>query len=201
VATIGGAIPISLGLSGTSRTGLGIAVVGGMLTATALTLYVRPSCTRRSRRCGCDAARWRWRRRWPRRPPSSATRGGASRGAHPRQRARDGARAEHRHPDCGGLRRQRAEANHDAVRAAALPSASASTGGVRRERGASRPGQGRGRGGERVRPAGRPARASSLTLTRAARYDALAAQSDRDAVEARSPRSPSASSLQQVPKR
>ncbi len=42
VATIGGAIPIALGLSGSSRTGLGIAVVGGMLSATALTLYVTP---------------------------------------------------------------------------------------------------------------------------------------------------------------
>jgi multidrug efflux pump len=42
VATIGGAIPISLGLSGSSRNGLGIAVVGGMITATALSLYVTP---------------------------------------------------------------------------------------------------------------------------------------------------------------
>lgn len=42
VATIGGAIPIALGMSGASRSALGIAVVGGMLSATVLTLYVTP---------------------------------------------------------------------------------------------------------------------------------------------------------------
>lgn len=42
VATIGGAIPIALGLSGQSRASLGVAVVGGMLAATVLTLYVTP---------------------------------------------------------------------------------------------------------------------------------------------------------------
>jgi multidrug efflux pump len=42
VATIGGAVPIALGMSGDSRAALGIAVVGGMLSATFLTLYVTP---------------------------------------------------------------------------------------------------------------------------------------------------------------
>lgn len=42
VATIGGAMPIALGLSGVSRVALGVAVVGGMITATVLTLYVTP---------------------------------------------------------------------------------------------------------------------------------------------------------------
>ncbi len=42
VATIGGAIPIAMGLSGESRSALGVAVVGGMLSATVLTLYVTP---------------------------------------------------------------------------------------------------------------------------------------------------------------
>jgi multidrug efflux pump len=42
VATIGGAIPIALGMSGSGRSALGIAVVGGMLSATVLTLYVTP---------------------------------------------------------------------------------------------------------------------------------------------------------------
>jgi len=42
VATVGGAIPIALGMSGSSRSALGVAVVGGMLTATVLTLYVTP---------------------------------------------------------------------------------------------------------------------------------------------------------------
>ncbi len=42
VATIGGALPIAVGLSGASRASLGVAVVGGMLTATVLTLYVTP---------------------------------------------------------------------------------------------------------------------------------------------------------------
>jgi len=42
VATIGGALPIAVGLSGASRASLGVAVVGGMLTATLLTLYVTP---------------------------------------------------------------------------------------------------------------------------------------------------------------
>ncbi len=42
VATIGGAVPIALGLSGASRSALGIAVVGGMISATVLTLYVTP---------------------------------------------------------------------------------------------------------------------------------------------------------------
>ena len=42
VATIGGAVPIAMGLSGTSRASLGVAVVGGMITATAMTLYVTP---------------------------------------------------------------------------------------------------------------------------------------------------------------
>ena len=42
VATVGGAIPIALGMSGASRSVLGVAVVGGMLTATVLTLYVTP---------------------------------------------------------------------------------------------------------------------------------------------------------------
>jgi multidrug efflux pump len=42
VATIGGAIPIAVGLSGESRASLGVAVVGGMLSATFLTLYVTP---------------------------------------------------------------------------------------------------------------------------------------------------------------
>lgn len=42
VATIGGALPIALGLSGGSRASLGVAVVGGMITATVLTLYVTP---------------------------------------------------------------------------------------------------------------------------------------------------------------
>ena len=77
-------------------------------TATALTLYVTPvvyatlASLRLRRRTVEVAAKVALRRL-----SSSATRGGASRGAHPRQRARDGARAEHRHPDCGGLRRQR----------------------------------------------------------------------------------------------
>ena len=42
VATIGGALPIAVGLSGSSRASLGVAVVGGMLVATILTLYVTP---------------------------------------------------------------------------------------------------------------------------------------------------------------
>lgn len=42
VATIGGAIPIAVGLSGASRASLGVAVVGGMITATLMTLYVTP---------------------------------------------------------------------------------------------------------------------------------------------------------------
>jgi multidrug efflux pump len=42
VATIGGAIPIALGLSGTSRASLGVAVVGGMVSATVMTLYITP---------------------------------------------------------------------------------------------------------------------------------------------------------------
>ncbi|MDP2310972.1 MAG: efflux RND transporter permease subunit [Pseudomonadota bacterium] len=42
VATIGGAVPIALGMSGDSRAALGIAVVGGMISATVLTLYVTP---------------------------------------------------------------------------------------------------------------------------------------------------------------
>lgn len=42
VATIGGAVPIALGLSGESRSALGVAVVGGMLSATILTLFVTP---------------------------------------------------------------------------------------------------------------------------------------------------------------
>lgn len=42
VATIGGALPIAAGLSGASRASLGVAVVGGMCTATLLTLYVTP---------------------------------------------------------------------------------------------------------------------------------------------------------------
>jgi multidrug efflux pump len=42
VATIGGAVPIALGLSGASRASLGVAVVGGMLSATFLSLYVTP---------------------------------------------------------------------------------------------------------------------------------------------------------------
>ncbi|MSQ04031.1 MAG: efflux RND transporter permease subunit [Myxococcales bacterium] len=42
VATIGGALPIALGLSGAGRAALGIAVVAGMITATGLTLYVTP---------------------------------------------------------------------------------------------------------------------------------------------------------------
>jgi multidrug efflux pump len=42
VATIGGAIPIAVGLSGESRASLGVAVVGGMVSATLLTLYVTP---------------------------------------------------------------------------------------------------------------------------------------------------------------
>ncbi len=42
VATIGGALPIALGLSGAGRAALGIAVVFGMLTATVLTLFVTP---------------------------------------------------------------------------------------------------------------------------------------------------------------
>ncbi len=42
VATIGGALPIAAGLSGSSRASLGVAVVGGMVTATLMTLYVTP---------------------------------------------------------------------------------------------------------------------------------------------------------------
>ena len=42
VATIGGAIPIAIGLSGASRSSLGVAVVGGMLSATVMTLYITP---------------------------------------------------------------------------------------------------------------------------------------------------------------
>ncbi|MFZ5479652.1 MAG: efflux RND transporter permease subunit [Myxococcota bacterium] len=42
VATIGGALPIAFGLSGSSRSALGVAVAGGMLSATILTLYVTP---------------------------------------------------------------------------------------------------------------------------------------------------------------
>lgn len=42
IATIGGAIPIALGLSGAGRASLGIAVTFGMFTATVLTLYVTP---------------------------------------------------------------------------------------------------------------------------------------------------------------
>jgi multidrug efflux pump len=42
VATIGGALPIAFGLSGESRASLGVAVTGGMLSATLLTLYVTP---------------------------------------------------------------------------------------------------------------------------------------------------------------
>ncbi len=42
VATIGGAVPIALGVSGQGRAALGIAVVFGMATATFFTLYVTP---------------------------------------------------------------------------------------------------------------------------------------------------------------
>lgn len=42
VATIGGALPIALGFSGTGRAPLGVAVVGGMAISTVLTLYVTP---------------------------------------------------------------------------------------------------------------------------------------------------------------
>lgn len=42
IATIGGSIPIALGLSGAGRASLGIAVTFGMFTATVLTLYVTP---------------------------------------------------------------------------------------------------------------------------------------------------------------
>ncbi len=42
VATIGGAVPIAIGISGESRAALGVAVAGGMLSATILTLYVTP---------------------------------------------------------------------------------------------------------------------------------------------------------------
>ncbi len=42
IATIGGALPIAIGFSGTSRAPLGVAVVAGMAVATVLTLYVVP---------------------------------------------------------------------------------------------------------------------------------------------------------------
>jgi multidrug efflux pump len=42
IATVGGALPIALGFSGTSRAPLGVAVVAGMSLATVLTLYVVP---------------------------------------------------------------------------------------------------------------------------------------------------------------
>jgi multidrug efflux pump len=42
IATVGGAIPIAIGWSGSSRAPLGIVVVAGVLLSTALTLYVVP---------------------------------------------------------------------------------------------------------------------------------------------------------------
>ena len=42
LSTVGGALPIALGMSGPTRSSLGLIVVGGMLTSTALTLYVTP---------------------------------------------------------------------------------------------------------------------------------------------------------------
>ncbi len=41
-STLGGAVPIALGLSGTSRVGLGVVVVAGMAAATVLSLFVTP---------------------------------------------------------------------------------------------------------------------------------------------------------------
>ncbi len=42
ISTVVGAVPIALGFTSTSRAPLGVAVVGGMLVATLLTLYVTP---------------------------------------------------------------------------------------------------------------------------------------------------------------
>jgi multidrug efflux pump len=42
ISTVVGAVPIALGFTSTSRAPLGVAVVGGMLVATALTLFVTP---------------------------------------------------------------------------------------------------------------------------------------------------------------
>ncbi len=42
IATVGGAIPIAIGWSGSSRAPLGVVVVSGVLLSTALTLYVVP---------------------------------------------------------------------------------------------------------------------------------------------------------------
>ncbi len=42
VSTVGGAVPIALGLSGSSRSALGLVVVGGMVASTVLSLLVTP---------------------------------------------------------------------------------------------------------------------------------------------------------------
>jgi outer membrane protein TolC len=180
VATIGGAIPISLGLSGASRTGLGIAVVGGNADghgAHALRHAGRVRDTRVA--AAAPSHRWKWRRR-------SHSRTGSRHAAAARAEALTLGSAlataleQNLDIQTAEANVDSAEANHDVVRSAALPSARIDgTAFVRNDLQSdiNVPLQGANAYAELDVPL---LALSSLTLTRAARYDALAAQSDRD---------------------
>ena len=123
VATIGGALPIALGLSGSSRASLGVAVVGGMITATVLTLYVTPVvyaalAGRRPSRGLAAAALALFVAAWPARAEEPLDLPAALRiameGNLPLRQAETGVRAS--------------EASADAARGAYLPSAYATAG-------------------------------------------------------------------------
>ena len=180
VATIGGAIPISLGLSGTSRTGLGIAVVGGMLTATALTLYVTPVvyatlASLRLRRRSVEVAA---------KVALAAVAFGYASAVRAEPLTLGGALATALEQNIDIQTAEAyvdsAEAAHDVVRSGVLPSARIDGRAFVQndaQAGPDVPNQGAHAYGELDVPL---LALSNLTLTRAARYAELAAQSERD---------------------